>query len=199
MSSAIEQILDLSNPRPAEFHPDEEDWDLLSGAKLSQSRTYDDEGRFARRKGSASSRSGTKRRLLDSESDPRYSGRPTSRKQLYGSSPGECVYVELCHRLGSPADNEEVELESEDDQSDREVESGDGQSNSVSGGDSEKGESSLLGSGDGGGEKDEQKPGEGEGKEEEEGNGFVALAMDKVQEELARAKSVREQIRESWR
>lgn len=85
MASLLKQLQELSDPSPAEFHPDQEDWDLLTGARVSQSRTYDDEGV---EKGSVSIRSSrvskTRKRLAEFESDPRYAGKTVSRKELYG-------------------------------------------------------------------------------------------------------------------
>ena len=83
--SFSEQLRTLSDPQPAEFHPDHEDWDLLTGARLSQSRTYGDEGRQAGKghEGGVSTRhlrSRTSRKELDYDS--RYAGKPISRKEL---------------------------------------------------------------------------------------------------------------------
>lgn len=83
--SLSERLRIVSDPRPAEFNPDEEDWDLLSGTRLSQSRTYDDQGTShpsaTGRKGGVSSRL---RAHEEVESDPRYAGRPVTRREFFG-------------------------------------------------------------------------------------------------------------------
>ena len=93
--SLSEQLRDISDPRPVEFHPDTEDWNLLSRAKLSQSRTYSDEGesRPIKKRGVSSRRINRTKRLLEvCESDARYAGTPISRKQLYEYG----MYVVTC-------------------------------------------------------------------------------------------------------
>ena len=74
-SSLSEKLLELSDPRPTEFHPDEDDWDLLTGAKIS--RAHSEEAEV----GVAPVRSRGRARLL-AEEDPRYGGKPVSRRQL---------------------------------------------------------------------------------------------------------------------
>ena len=87
--SLSERLKIVSDPRPAEFNPDEEDWDLLSGTRLSQSRTYDDQGTgrpsAAGRKGGVSSAGSRRLRAHEEvESDPRYAGRPVTRREIFG-------------------------------------------------------------------------------------------------------------------
>ncbi|CAI8025287.1 hypothetical protein GBAR_LOCUS14626, partial [Geodia barretti] len=193
--SLSERLRIVSDPRPAEFNPDEEDWELLSGTRLSQSRTYDDQGTAfsssVGRKGGVSS-AGSKIRVAadETEPDPQYAGRPVSRRELFGATEDA---------------NEEVELESETDQSDEELESGDNQeerrgrlgplrlSFSVSESEEEEEERGVSDE-----EEEGRKEGgaeEGEREEEgERGGGFTALAMDKVQEDIDKGKAVREQI-----
>ena len=88
--SLSERLRIVSDPRPAEFNPDEEDWELLSGAKLTQSRTYDDEGdsSVGRKGGVSSARWKRSRRVAggEVETDPRYAGRPVSRRELFGDT-----------------------------------------------------------------------------------------------------------------
>ena len=89
--SLSERLRIVSDPRPAEFNPDEEDWELLSGTRLSQSRTYDDQGTaFSSRKGGVSSAGSKRRRVVvaadETDSDPRYAGRPVSRRELFGAT-----------------------------------------------------------------------------------------------------------------
>ena len=92
--SLSEQLRIVSDPRPAEFNPDEEDWELLSGARLTQSRSYEDRGtgrRSAGKKVGVASSAG--RRVLgeECEADQRYAGRPVSRRELFGCGEnGEC-------------------------------------------------------------------------------------------------------------
>ena len=82
--SLSEQLRELSDPRPVEFHPDQEDWDLLSGAKLSHSCTYNDQGRrLDEKRGVSTRRTKLGKRVAESEADPRYAGKPISRRELY--------------------------------------------------------------------------------------------------------------------
>ena len=83
MASLAEEILALSNPRPAaSFHPDEEFLQDETAAKVCDF-AYEAEGD---RVGSPSSerraRSGRKRRRIELEEDPKYAGRVVSRKEL---------------------------------------------------------------------------------------------------------------------
>ena len=98
--SLSEQLRELSNPRPAEFHPDQDDWDLLTGARVTSGHAYDGDEIAAEEGGVASRRhmrtrssSRIRKRQLELEDDPRYAGRPVSRKELYGSGQdnGEAV------------------------------------------------------------------------------------------------------------
>ena len=98
--SLSERLRIVSDPRPAEFNPDEEDWELLSGTRLSQSRTYDDQGTAfsssVGRKGGVSSAGSNIRVAADeTEPDPRYAGRPVSRRELFGATEDGELYV-LC-------------------------------------------------------------------------------------------------------
>ena len=100
--SLSEQLRALSDPRPADFHPDQEDWDLLTGATLSQSRTYSDVGRSAEKGGVSTrrSRASSRKRLAELEDDSRYAGKPISRKELgyeqsgmFSSSVFVCIHI----------------------------------------------------------------------------------------------------------
>ena len=84
--SLSEQLRELSNPRPAEFHPDQDDWDLLTGARVTSGHAYDWDEIAAEEGGVASRRHmrTIRKRQLELEDDPRYAGRPVSRKELYG-------------------------------------------------------------------------------------------------------------------
>ena len=83
--SLSEQLRELSNPRPAEFHPDQDDWDLLTGARVTSGHAYDGDEIAAEEGGVASrARNRIRKRQLELEDDPRYAGRPVSRKELYG-------------------------------------------------------------------------------------------------------------------
>ena len=97
--SLSEQLRELSDPRPVEFHPDQEDWDLLFGARLSLSRTYSDEGRLSNKRGGVSTLHRSRAKVgkpTDCESDPRYSGKPVSRTELYEyEQEGTCEVVPL--------------------------------------------------------------------------------------------------------
>lgn len=83
--SLSKQLQELSNPRPTEFHPDQEDWDHFTRARVSQSRTYDDEGKLSGSSGRSSRvrSSKARKRVSELDSDPRYAGKPVSRKELY--------------------------------------------------------------------------------------------------------------------
>ena len=98
--SFSEQLRVLSDPRPAEFHPDHEDWDLLTGARLSQSRTYGDEGHQARKGGVSTRhlRSRTSRKELDCDS--RYAGKPISRRELEYEHIGVLRSLQKCPASG---------------------------------------------------------------------------------------------------
>lgn len=83
--SLSRQLQELSDPRPTEFHPDQEDWDEFTSARVSQSRTYHDEGEV-RKIGVATARvssSKPRKRTAQLEFDPRYAGKPVSRRELY--------------------------------------------------------------------------------------------------------------------
>ena len=120
--SLSERLRIVSDPRPAEFNPDEEDWELLSGTRLSQSRTYDDQGTAfssVGRKGGVFSAGSKRRRMVvaadETDSDPRYAGRPVSRRELFGATEdGElllqpvyyvCVCMCVCERDQSLLDH----------------------------------------------------------------------------------------------
>ena len=75
--SLSEQLRLLSDPRPAEFNPDEEDWELLSGTRIGQARSYGDQG--TRGGGVVSGRVGRRE-----EGEGRYAGRAVSRSELFG-------------------------------------------------------------------------------------------------------------------
>ena len=87
-------------------------------------------------------------------------------------------------------DNEEVELESDSDQSDHELESCDKQSDIITDDSQseEQEEGNVVVS-----EREKTPPREVD--MEEKKTEFIALAMDKVQEDIDKAKSVKEQIR----
>ena len=89
-------------------------------------------------------------------------------------------------------DNEEVELESDSDQSDYELESCDKQSDIITDDSQseEQEEDNVVVS-----EREKTPPREVENKDMEKKTEFIALAMDKVQEDIDKAKSVKEQIR----
>lgn len=83
--SLSKQLQELSDPRPTEFHPDQEDWDEFTSARVSQSRTYDDEGKVTK-VGVPTARvssSKPRKRVAQLDFDPRYAGRPVSRRELY--------------------------------------------------------------------------------------------------------------------
>lgn len=194
-----EQLRELSDPRPVEFHPDQEDWDLLSGSKLTQSRTYEDEGKLlCERRGVSTRRSKPRRRFLESEVDPRYAGKPVSRKQLYWDErEGEVSR----HDRGIALD--EVQGENDGEQSDDGVGSRDdeGEIAEQEAADrdslSEESESENEEESDISSEGVEE--GDGEDKKASEGGGFIALAMNRVQEDLEKGKAVKEQISESYK
>lgn len=89
--SLSEQLRLLSDPRPEEFNPDEEDRELLSGAKLSNNRTYEDQGIAShhivnatrRNKRGVSSTAFSKTVSEAYENDVRYAGRPVSRREIF--------------------------------------------------------------------------------------------------------------------
>ena len=83
--SLSKQLQELSDPRPTEFYPDQEDWDEFTSARVSQSRTYEDEGKV-RKVGVLTARvssSKPRKRAAQLVFDPRYAGRPVSRRELY--------------------------------------------------------------------------------------------------------------------
>lgn len=83
--SLSKQLQELSDPHPTEFHPDQEDWDEFTSARVSQSRTYDDQGKV-RKVGVPTARvssSKPKKRAAQLDFHPRYAGRPVSRRELY--------------------------------------------------------------------------------------------------------------------
>ena len=90
--SLLEQLRLVSDPRPAEFNPDEEDWELLSGTKLTQSRSYEDLGNGGEGVGErVTARKVGRGRGEECEGDARYAGRPVTRRELYGDGEdGEC-------------------------------------------------------------------------------------------------------------
>ena len=75
--SLTEQIAELSTPRPASFHPDEEELSDLTAAKLSEF-TYEEErgdDKFTPARGHIKFRS-------ELEDDPKYAGKRVSRRDL---------------------------------------------------------------------------------------------------------------------
>ena len=86
--SLSERLSELSNPRPVEFHPDQDDWDLLTAARLSRHSGVDldraSDGNRGRERGvrTLARASSRHRRLLEREDEPRYAGKSVSRKNL---------------------------------------------------------------------------------------------------------------------
>ena len=89
--SLSEQILALSTPKPASFHPDQDFFEDETAAKLCDfSYEHQDSGDSPL---PATTRGKTrKRRALEIEEDPKYAGRVVSRRDLEkeDSSDGEC-------------------------------------------------------------------------------------------------------------
>ena len=73
--SLAEQIAQLADPRPSSFHPDEDERDQLGAVSLSYARE-DSEGDDS---GHVQQRSSLR---VSWEDDPRYAGRPITRKEL---------------------------------------------------------------------------------------------------------------------
>ena len=82
--SLSEQLLELSNPRPVEFHPDEDDWALLSAAEVNRHSRVDIDGAGEKKGGVATRASsrGKRLRLLETEYETRYAGKSVSRREL---------------------------------------------------------------------------------------------------------------------
>ena len=83
--SLAEQLAELSNPRPVSYHPDQEDLEDQTAAKVC-SYSYEEEARERRVKAASAAgakRPGTRKRAryLDEE-DTKYAGRAISRKDL---------------------------------------------------------------------------------------------------------------------
>lgn len=92
-SSLVDQILALSNPQPASFHPDVEVLEDETAAKLCDF-TYEAEAECTPVLSLKGRRVLKKRKLA--EEDPRYAGKVVSRKdmemqnRLQSQSEGEC-------------------------------------------------------------------------------------------------------------
>lgn len=83
--SLAEQLAELSNPRPVSYHPDQEDLEDLTAAKVC-SFSYEEEAREREVEPAATAgvrRPGTRKRAkyLD-EDDAKYAGRAISRKDF---------------------------------------------------------------------------------------------------------------------
>ena len=95
--SLAEQLAELSNPRPVSYHPDLEDLEDLTAAKVC-SFSYEEEAREREVEVAAATdakrpRTRKKARYLDEE-DTKYAGRAISRKDLdveYDSEFGRTV------------------------------------------------------------------------------------------------------------
>lgn len=70
--SLAEQIAQLADPRPSNFHPDEDEREQLGAVSLSYA-SEEDEGDHVQR---------SSLRVTSWEDDPRYTGRPVTRKEL---------------------------------------------------------------------------------------------------------------------
>ena len=79
-------MAELSDPKPVSFHPDQEELDDLTAAKVC-SFTYEEGSGEEERQGSKL-RSRRRIERLD-EDDPKYAGRAISRKDFYAEYNGE--------------------------------------------------------------------------------------------------------------
>lgn len=101
--SLSKQLQELSDPRPTEFHPDQEDWDECTSARVSQTRTYDDKGKVRQFSGSTARESSSKprkQRVVQLDCDPRYAGRPVSLRELYSCEDEGWLVYQKWSRLG---------------------------------------------------------------------------------------------------
>ena len=90
--SLVDQILALSNPQPASFHPDEEAFQDISAARLCDF-TYEEEGEKSpsnlKQRSSCARRRGLD---LEEEDDPRYAGKVMSREELESEHSGSSSF-----------------------------------------------------------------------------------------------------------
>ena len=97
--SLADQLDELSNPRPVTFHPDQEDLEDITAAKVC---SFDEEESEEDReiRGGAAQGSGRRRRVkyLD-EDDAKYAGKAISRKELDTEYEGKLVSI--CSVVGT--------------------------------------------------------------------------------------------------
>lgn len=95
--SIAEQLAELSNPRPVCYHPDQEDLDDLTAAKVC-SFSHEEQDEFKEHEnyedGVSSRQLGSRRRLKYlEEEDVKYAGITISRKEFDSEFDGELNYT----------------------------------------------------------------------------------------------------------
>ena len=106
--SLAEQLAELSNPRPISYHPDQEDLEDLTAAKVCGFSHEEEAGeREIEAPTSSGSRLGLRRRVkyLDEE-DTKYAGKAVSRRDIDAERDGKSSRVYdnyiVCRRLSGP-------------------------------------------------------------------------------------------------
>ena len=72
--SLAEQIAQLADPRPSSFNPDEDERDQLGAVSLGREDSEDERDHVQQQRSSL--------RVTSWEDDPRYAGRPVTRKEI---------------------------------------------------------------------------------------------------------------------
>ncbi len=81
LKSLSEQLKDLSTPQPVSYHPDQEDQDDFTAAKVVEF-SYEEEPWSSKKR---------KKVVEEFDDDPKYSGRAINRRDLQDSEGVSCV------------------------------------------------------------------------------------------------------------